>query len=385
MRILLVHNYYQYWGGEDTYFESLKKLLKRKGHTVITYTKTSKDIKTIFDKIKVAIGMFWNQETKKELTYIIKKNKPDVAHFHNVYPIISPTAYWICKKYRVPIIQHIHNYRLICPSGTLYRAGEICKLCVGRKFPLYSIIYGCYHRSRLASLFFSLSFFFHQLINSFQLIDKFIFPSDFSKDYCQKYLSILKEKTAVVRYFASSDTKYKKTKKENYFLYVGRLTEEKGTLSLLDIISKLPHIKLVVVGNGPLRERILSYKSNSNIVYKNFLTRKKIYSIMKKALCVIIPSKWYETGPIVLIESLLNGTPVLVPHIGAFLEQIIEKKTGFFFKPFDLIDLKNKLLLLWKKKSNLIKMSEKARRLYRNNYTEEIHYKNIMNVYQSLI
>jgi len=267
MRILIIHNFYQYWGGEETYVISLKKLLEENGHQVYLYSKDSKSIKTIWDKIKTGIGLFYNPWVKKELEKIIKDFKPDVAHFHNVYPLIGATAYRVCKNYRIPIIQHIHNYRFMCPKGHLFRNGKICELCIHKNLPFWAIVYGCYHRSRLASLFFSLSFFIHKTIGTFNLIDKFIFPSEFTRDYYLKHLKINKQKTYLLPYFVDIPKKIdtKSVKENNYFLFVGRLSEEKGIIELLNIFKDLPKHKILVIGDGPLREEVEKYKRYKNI------------------------------------------------------------------------------------------------------------------------
>jgi len=305
MKILLIHNFYQYWGGEDTYVTSLKKLLEEKGNKVYLYSKDSKNIRTFWDKIKTAIGLFYNPWVEKELVKIIKEFKPDIAHFHNVYPLIGATAYLVVKKFNIPIIQHIHNYRFMCPKGLLFRNGKICELCLNKKFPFWAIFFGCYHQSRIASLFFSLAFFYHKMIKTFDLIDKFIFPSEFTKDYYLKHLKIPKEKTFLLPYFVDIKPKKNKVKEKDYFLFVGRLSEEKGIIKFLEVFKTLPKIKLVVIGDGPLKIKVEEYRRYKNIIVKGHLPREEIYSYIQKAKAVIISSLWYEILPNTYLESIV--------------------------------------------------------------------------------
>ena len=164
MRILLVHNYYQQWSGEDTHFEVLIKLLKDKGNSVITYTKIVKTSKLCGIKLKRRLACF-GTGVYDDITRLIEKHQPGVVQFQNIYPLISPSAYWACKRRGVPIVQRISNYRLMCPKGSLFRNNKICELCVNKSLPYPSIMYGCYHGSRLSSLFFTLAIFFHRFIS----------------------------------------------------------------------------------------------------------------------------------------------------------------------------------------------------------------------------
>ena len=349
MKILLIHNFYQYWGGEDTYAISLKKLLEENGHAVYLYSKDSKNIKTAWDKIKAAIGLFYNPRVKKELTKIIKEFKPDVSHFHNLYSLIGATSYRVCKENKIPVIQHIHNYRFMCPKGILFRKGKICELCLHKKLPFYSIFFGCYHQSRLASLYFSLAFFYHHLIKTFDLIDKFIFPSEFTRDYYLKYLKIPKNKTHHLPYFVDiKKGNLKKVKKEDYFLFVGRLSEEKGIIQLLEIFKTLPEIDLIVIGDGPLRKEVGQYIKYKNIKILGFLKRDQIYEYMRRSKTIIISSIWYEVLPIVYIEALVNGTGVICPRSDNF-KKIVKNHQRNNYELGDFNDLKKKIIFLEQK------------------------------------
>ncbi len=321
MRILLIHNYYQYRGGEETYVESLKKLLNDNGHKVCLYSKYSNDIKTSWDKIKIAVGLFWNTQTDQELKRIITSFKPDVAHLNNLYPLIGPTAIITLHKNSIPIVQTIHNYRFMCPKGILFRKGKICELCIHLKLPFWSVVFGCYHQSRVASLFFSLAYFFHRsILHTFDKINLFIFPSPFTKKYYQKNLAIPDKKTTYLPYFVDFKPPKKPVKKGDYYLFVGRLSEEKGIIELLEIFKNIPGKKLKVIGTGPLQKQVIEYKKYKNIEILGFMKRSIIRPILQRARALIVPSKWYETGPINAIEALLSNTPVIGSHIGSSRE-----------------------------------------------------------------
>jgi len=377
MKILLIHNFYQYWGGEDSYVTSLKKILEENGHQVYLYAKDSKEIKTFWDKIKAAIGLFYNPWVEKELTKIIKKFKPDIVHFHNVYPLIGATAYQVCKKFNISIVQHIHNYRLMCPKGLLFRNGKICELCLNKRFPFWAIFYGCYRQSKIASLFFSLAFFYHKISKTFDLIDKFIFPSEFTRNYYLKHLNIPKEKTYFLPYFIDIKPLNKKIKKEDYFLFVGRLSEEKGVVQLLEMFKTLPEVKLIVIGDGPLRSEVEKYKKYKNIIIKGYLPREKIYLYIQRAKAVIISSLWYEVLPNIYLESKIYNKHIFLPKNRNFLN--IKDKNSLMVYYADFIDLKDKILnFKIYHKTKKIKNS-----IFYYKYADFYHLKKIIDIYKS--
>ncbi len=385
MKILLIHNFYQSWGGEDTYVTSLKKLLETYHHQVYLYFKDSKTIKRVWDKMRAGISLFYNPWVKKELSKIIKEFKPDIAHFHNVYPLIGATAYRVCKKYNIPIIQHIHNYRFMCPKGILFRNGKICELCVRKNWPFYSIIFGCYHGSRMASLFLSFAFFFHKIIRTFDFIDKFIFPSEFIRDYYLKHLKIYKEKTDLLAFFIDIKPIKRKVKKGDHFLFVGRLSEEKGIVQLLEVFKTLPEQKLLVIGDGPLKKEVGKYEKYKNITLIGFLPRDIIAGYIKKAKAIIISSLCYEVMPLVSLEALNQNIPVFIPDSDCFrlMFKSIKKSSPlplYYFRDFE--DLKNKIVNISK-----LKLSKKTLSLreYKLRYSSQAHFKLLFNIYKALL
>lgn len=385
MRILILHNFYQYRGGEDTYFISLARLLKVKGHQVITYAKDSGYINNSLRKrINVGLGMYKNKSVEEDLSSLIKTHNPNIVHINNIYPLISASAYQVCKKNGIPIVQTAHNYRFVCPKGTLFRDGKICELCVKKNFAYPSIFYGCYHNSNLASLIFSSSFFYHRSKGAFDCIDKFIFPSEFTRRYYIDNLGLEKDKTNVIPYFVENESKPFNSQRQ-YFLYAGRLSEEKGIIHLLDIFSNLLSYKLVVLGDGPLRNKVEQYRKYKNIIIKGFISPEKMHSYFREAICTIIPSLWYEVLPMVMLESFVNSTPVIVPNFGTFQYTVTDGKNGFFYEQYNFNDLKAKILYVWNNRNKIEKMREFARKEYEEKYTPEKHYRSLLRVYQDLV
>ncbi len=386
MKILQIFNYYQHTSGEDVYFNLLIKLLGRKGHKVNAYTKNSKDIRdSLSGKAKIASDMFWNKQVSVELTDVIGKFKPRIAHFHNIYPLITPTAYLICKKFNIPIVQTIHNYRFMCPKAVLFRNGKICELCVHKRFPYPAIRYGCYHNSHLASIAFASSFFYYKIKKAFDTIDRIIFLTEFTRNYYIKNLSIPVTKTAVIPYFADLGKESISSKKSDYFLYAGRLVEEKGIIPLLQLFSMMPKLRLVVIGSGPLNNEVIEFKKYKNISIKGQLSQKDVFTYIQNALFTIFPSLWYDALPLTLIESYALGTPVIAPDFGVFKNLVRNRKTGIFFKYNDFENLRLKLLEIFRDKKLISEMSLNTKKEYFNKYNPTQHYASIMEIYNSLV
>lgn len=389
MKILLINSYYRHRGGEDIYFDLLKSLLQKKGHTLYCHIKKYPAKKESLKlNIKLAINMYSNRKYDNKLSQKIAMFKPDLAHINNIYPSISPTIYDVCYKLKIPIIQSIHTYRFMCPKGTLFRNEKICQLCVNKNFKYPAVIYSCYHNSSLASLVFSTSFYWHNTIQKLKFVDKFIFPAEIARDYYIKHLPIPSDKCIVIPHFIRNPVinTNRINKKEKYFLFIGRLSPEKRILNLLNVFSTMPKINLIVVGTGPLGESVLKYKDKKNIKIKGYVSEKEKYELIKEALCTIIPSvPWFEFGPYVLIESFAYGIPVIVPKAGVFKKRVKHGINGILYKPDDFNDLKSKILDVVNNKYNLTSMKLSARMAYQNNYTEKIFYKKLISLYQEVM
>ncbi|MEM3394321.1 MAG: glycosyltransferase family 4 protein, partial [Candidatus Methanomethylicia archaeon] len=288
-------------------------------------------------------------------------------------------------KFNVPIIQRISNFRWVCPKGILFRKGKICELCVKKNFFYPSVIFGCYHKSKIASLIFSLSFYFYKLKGAFLLIDKIIFPTKFIQDYYLKSLNFLsKNNTEVIPNFVLLEKKYSgeiHNNIGNYFIYIGRLSEEKGLIWLLDTFKLLTKFKLLVIGDGPLRGEIINkYKRFKNIEFKTFLNKRQLRNYLSKAMFTIIPSIGYDVFPNVMLESFAAGVPVIVPRTINFRSLIEEDVTGVFYEPNSKRSLVAKIENILKKKFLIKKMKKNVLKKIRKNCN--FHYKQVISLYK---
>lgn len=389
MRILIVQNYYRDKGGEETYFWSLKKLLQSKGHKVITYTKNNHEIKSdLMNKIQIAINMFKNRTVMKEVENLINRHHPDIIHCNNIFPLITPSLYHVCNNLRVPIVQTLHNYQLICPGSNMFKDGKECVHNQQSSF-IRRLFNTCYHNSLAESFIFYLAITFHKIIGSFDHIAYFIFPSFFSLKLHLSFLHLQSNKTVYIPNFLEllpPKNHHNKKNRTPYMLFISRFSEEKGILELLQIASEIPQIKFLIIGDGPLRKKVNEYRRFRNIKIKSFIyKRAKLYKYIQNALYVVIASKWYEVLPFVMLESFANGTPVITPNIGVFKVLLKGKKLGLKYKFNDPIDLKRTIIKAWNQPKLRERMRKTTVQHFKKNYTPEIHYQKLLSIYKAAI
>ncbi|MEM8674346.1 MAG: glycosyltransferase [Cyanobacteria bacterium P01_G01_bin.67] len=385
MNILLVHNQYQQLGGEDSIVATEAKLLESYGHQVYRYQVNNHQLKEM-NPWTITKATLWNSQIHQEIRTLIKKFKPQIAHFHNTFPLISPAAYYAAQAEGVPVVQTIHNFRLLCANALFFRNGRVCEECLIQKNPLPGIIHSCYRNSRTASTAAALTVKLHSLIGTWsKAIDTFVVYSHFAhKKLVQGGLPI--EKIAFKTNFLYPVPKIGNGS-GNYALFVGRLAPEKGTSVMLEAWEHLGHkIPLKIVGDGPLADEVATVAKNSPGV--EWLGRKSladVYELMKKASFLIIPSEWYETFGRVGIEALATGTPLLVSKIGALAELVKPGLNGLLFNPGDATDLAEKAKWLVDNPRRLSQMRQEARQSFEAKYLAADNYHRLMEIYNALI
>jgi len=349
MRILICHNYYKNRGGEDEVFDYEKELLKQNGYEVIEYSKRSRDINSIYKNLGILINSFFSVKTYREINKIIKDKKPDIAHIHNIFPIISPSIFIVLKRNNIPIVQTIHNYRFYCSNGLSMKGGEICNRCENLSFK--SIFNICNKDKKLYDLLLSLIIYFMRKFKVSDKINYFIAPSMFIKNKLVK-CGIDKNKVILKRNSIRANRESIGTEKLNskYFTYIGRISEEKGIIGLIKAFKEIKDIELKVIGGGPLKrpiEEFIKKEKISNIKMIGFIVGEKKSTIISNSIANIIPSVCYENCPLVLIECLKEGVPVVANNIGALSEYIKDGYNGYIYDFNDLNSLEEIILRLY--------------------------------------
>ncbi len=384
MNIFVIHNKYKRTGGEDFVFEQEVSLLKRKGNIVDEYTVDNKLIVTKKDKLRVGFLGIYNPNICKELKYKLLHLKPEILHVHNFFPIISPSVFYLAAKMKIPVVLTLHNYRLICPNALLYRDGKVCEDCKELLFPWKGVIRRCYRNSAFQTLALSTIVSFHKLIKTWKTkVDKYIVLTEFQKrKFLESSLGISEKKFAVKPNF-SVDYGVGKSKREPFFLYVGRLSKEKGIATLLEAFKQLK-FTLKIVGDGNLKDLVRDYANRyPNIEYLGFQPKDKVISLMKRCRALVFPSECYEGFPMVLVEAFSTGTPVISSDIGSQAEIVKDQYNGVLFKAGDSRDLVSKVKLFAKFVNQ--DYYNNARKEYLEKYTPEKNYEQLIQIYEEVL
>jgi len=408
MKILFVHNYYQQPGGEDTVFRAERDMLREYGHTVIEYTDHNDRIKTM-SPLAVARDTIWSGYSYSRISKILKEEKPDIAHFHNTFPLISPSAYYACKKMKVPVIQTLHNYRLLCPAAIFYRDGQICEECIGNKVPLYktiedyqnftkkdrktmlfpypAVLHSCYHKSKFRSAMVAMYLFIHRISGTWQnKVDAYIALTEFSK---KKFIEggLPGEKIFVKPNFVHPDPGMREGSGD-YALFVGRLSPEKGIMTLLKAWEELKDIPLKIAGDGPLMNEVrglLRIKQMQHIEILGSKSKSEIIDLMKKSKFLVVPSVCYENFPMTIIEAFTCGVLVMASKLGGMGEIIENGVTGLHFTPNTPNDLIKKASWAWEHKKERKKIGETGKAEFKEEYSFKDSYTYLINIYKLYI
>ncbi|KAA3613997.1 MAG: glycosyltransferase family 1 protein [Calditrichaeota bacterium] len=388
MKILIVHNKYRYKGGENTVVQEEINLLENYGHTVIPYMRDSRDIAqfTFKEKLQLLQQTTWSDQVYADITNIIKSAQPDVAHIHNTLPLVSPSVYYACAQLDVPVVQTLHNFRLLCPSATFLKDGKICEKC--RERTLFdSVYYGCYRNSRIQSAVVANMLHQHRKRQTFnRLIDAFIVLTEFHKS---KFIQGgLPGNKILTRANFTRPVQVQRKGQGDFVLFVGRLSPEKGLGTLVNAWKNLPDIPLKIAGGGPMIDAIgtkLQTENIDHIELQGFVNSKKRTDLLARARFLVVPSNWYEGMPTVVLEALAAGVPVLASRIGSLAELIKDGKTGCLFEPMHELDLQEKARTMFFDDDRLRQMRLAAKAEFEQLYTPEVGYKSLMQIYNKVL
>lgn len=387
-KVLMVHNYYQIPGGENVVFESESKLLEENGHKVYQYTRNNAELKNInlLQKIKLFLETIYSFKTYREVRKILRENKIDIVHVHNTLPLVSPSVYYAAFHEKVPVVQTIHNFRLLCPGATFYRAGLICEECLEKGFRC-ALKHKCYRNSFIQTLTMVCMLKFHRLIGTYKRVNGYIALTEFNKGKISRLVD--NNKIFIKPNFVFNNSNVNKTNiiDEDYFVFIGRVDKLKGVELLIEAWAEIKDYKLLIIGSGPeeenIKEKINKYKLD-NIDLLGFKKHEEAFKIIENSHAVIIPSQWYEPFGMIVIESFSLGVPVIAGAIGSLPSIIQDGHNGILFE----YNKKEKLV------ESILKVSED--REFRNTlaigaknsylkYTDSENYKTLIEIYNGLI
>lgn len=377
MRLLLIHNRYQNPGGEDECLASEASLLRLNGHHVFVYAEDNARISKM-NPLSLGAATLWNSKIYKRLREMIRDTQADVTHFHNVFPLVSPAAYYAAKRERVAVVQTLHNYRLICPNSLLFRDRHLCESCVGRAIPWPAVWHSCYRNSRLMTAGVATMLSFHRALGTWQRsVDAYIAQTEFARS---KFVEggLPKDRIYVKPNFVHPDPGFG-SGEGSFALFVGRLSAEKGLQTLLDAWRLLPAApELKLVGEGSATGNALP----AGVTALGRLPRAEVFALMRSASFLVFPSECHESAPLTILEALAAGLPVVASDRGGARSLICGNQTGLFFRAGDARDLADRVSTLWSDRRTLEGMKLRARAEFERKYTAGQNYALLMDIYQ---
>ena len=380
-RVLIVHNYYQIPGGEDTVVSNEKEMLEENGHKVFMYTRHNYEIKKkgIIGKLLFPFETIYSFKTIRDIKRIIREKKIDVVHVHNTFPLISPSVYSTSKKLGAKVVQTVHNFRLLCPAATFVRENKICEECVNKGL-LNSIKHNCYRNSKIQTIIAVLMLKFNRVIGSYKKVDAYIALTEFNKEKLSSLIP--KEKIFVKPNFCEKpNIPIVPIKERKYFMFLGRLDKLKGINLLVEAWKDIKEEELIVVGTGPEEEHLKKYIKENNIKNVKLVGYKKkdeAMRLLSKSKALIFPSQCYEAFGMVIIEALKLGVPVITNNIGAMPEMVNNEKFGVIGEiknKYDIIHLLKKFIEHYSKYRDI-------ELIFKNRYVDKENYRILKEIYK---
>ncbi|MGF1524217.1 MAG: glycosyltransferase [Leptolyngbyaceae cyanobacterium] len=386
MKILQIHNEYQTLGGEEAVLSAEKAVLEANGHTVQQWIAKSSEIQNLSttQKLRVSLDSIWSRNIYQQIKSFLQEHKPDIAHVHNTVPLISPSVYTACQSESVPVVQTLHNFKLVCPGSNLYRNNQICESCIGKSFTYPALIHGCYRRDYLSTAFLVSSLTFNRMRGTYSKeINTYIALTEFAR---KKFVEagLPSEKLVVKPNFVTAQIG-KGSHQGGYALFAGRLISQKGVETLMQAWSLLAgEVPLKIAGTGYLAERVQSQLS-TKVEYLGQLPRQEVISLMQNAAFLVFPSEWYEGFPMTIVEAFATGLPVIASNLGGMAEIVQAGSSGWHFEPGNPQDLAATVRQAWRDLQEVKRRGELARVQYEELYSPDKNYQMLINIYQNAL
>ena len=377
-----MHNHYLQPGGEDTVVACEQHLLTSRGHDIRLQTVSNDEVRNPLGALRVAWQAAYSNAARRRVARVIEEFRPDVVHVHNFFPLLSPSIYDACRARGVPVVQTLHNYRLLCVNALLLRRGRVCEDCVGRMVPWPGVLHACYRGSRAASGAVAGMLLLHRILRTwFEKVDVYIALTDFSRlKFIQGGLPA--EKIVVKPNFVYPDPGIGDGPR-NYALFVGRLSSEKGLSPLLRAWRQLDGtIPLKIVGDGPLAPEVMTAaRETPSVEWLGRQSRERVLALMKGARFLVFPTIYYEGFPTVIAEAYATGLPIVASNLGSTASLVVSGRTGLLFGRNDPADLAAKASWLWTHRRERDAMGCAARLEFEQKYAAERNHQMLMDIY----
>ncbi len=408
MKVLLINNFYYGRGGDCTYLFSLKRLLEAKGHKVIifsmhhpenydsefsehfvSYINFPDELKqfSISAGFDVLSRTVFSLEAKLKIEKLIEKEKPDIAHLQNVYHHITPSVLYSLRKNQIPIVWTLHDYNIICPNTSFLSHDKICEKCKKRKF-YWPVITKCKKESFSASTMAAVETILHRIMNINDLVDIFITPSEFLRNKMIEY-GFQGDNIKCLNNFNEVQLNNDSSDAGDYYIYLGRLSQEKGLKTLIDaaLMANSGHLK--ILGDGPLREDLKAYiaakTNNDTIELLGHVEHNEVIELLRKCSFVILSSECYENFPYSIIEAFACGKPVIASRLGGIPEIVRNWETGLLFEAGDSDNLSLKIKFFLNHQEKAVEMGKAARQFAEQELSRDKHYDRLSDIYTELL
>ncbi len=371
MKVMIVHNRYRIRGGEDSVVENESAMLKNHGHELVTYIRSNDEIK---GGLKAAVNSLFSVKTYREIKKLIREEKPDIVHVHNTIHVISPAVYYAAVSEKVPVVQTLHNFRLLCPNGEFYREGHVCEDCVKCGLGC-ALKHKCYRGSFAQTLVMVVSMLLHRMTGIYKKLN-YIALSDFDRSKFPKL-----KKLSVKPNFTQDAGDGEYDPGSDYYIFIGRIEENKGIATVARAFRENGK-KLVIIGDGSCAGRLKKYiikHGLDNIEYKGSLSHEETMAYLAGAKALLASSTWYETFGMTVIEAFARGVPVIANDFGNMGALVTEGVTGH--KYGHSADAMNECIEKFEN-CDRVSLSKNALKEYADKYTEEKNYRRLMEIYE---
>ncbi len=359
--------------------EAEAELLRARGHSVSVYSANNATITTM-GKARLVANTVWSTSSASEIKRQAHESRATIFHVHNTFPLISPSVYWVAESIGVPVVQTLHNFRLLCPQAMFLRNGGVCEDCLG-KAPWRGAVHGCYRESKAQSAVLASMLGVHRMIGTWQRkVTRYIALNEFCK---AKFIEggLPANKLRVKPNFVDVPALPDGLQRAG-LLFVGRLSVEKGVVALAQASLSIPSGSLCVVGSGPDSAELAASPGTRMLGHQH---AAGVNSAMRIALALVVPSIWYENFPRTIVEAFGNGLPVIASRIGALAEIVEDGVTGLLFPAGDAQALAERMNWALAHPHEMQAMGQNARARYEALYSPEVNYRQLMGIYREAI
>ena len=383
--VLALHNRYVVPGGEEVAFASETALLEARGHRVVKYVVQNEPFSG-WRKGTVGVGALWSEGSYRAVQRLIDESEPTVVHCHNTFPLISPSVYYAARRRGVPVVQTIHNYRLVCVNGLLFRDGRPCGDCVGKRVAWPGVRNACYHNSTLQSTSVAGMVALHRMVGTWsRQVSAFVAPTFLSRSMLLK-VGAPSDKVHIVPNFVPTDPGVGRHGSD-YILFVGRLSHEKGIETFVQALRALGGtVRARIVGGGPLEAWVMQeIRSMDNVSYHGSVSKEQVAELMKDATALIVPSLCFEVFPTVIVEAFATGLPVIASGHGAMAEILEDGQTGVLFPAGDADALAHAIRSVMEDSGLRLGLARAGRANFDARYDAGHHYESLVRVYEAAL